>query len=314
MSDLIGAAADGADALIKDATIETFEKDVLEASMNGPVIVDFWAEWCGPCKQLTPLLEKAVTEAGGAVTLVKVDIDKNQMLATQLRIQSVPTVYAFYQGRPVDGFQGAVPGSEITAFIERLKTTAGGDGAAGEPSIDDILKAADEAFEAGEIAAAAEAYSHVLQSAGVDDPDAINLNAAAGLAKCHLKAEAVDQARQIINLVPETKRNDPIFSSVLAQLSLADAGAADNNEIAALRAKAAESPEDLQVQFDLAEALSASGAEQDGVDVLLEIFSADREWNDQAARKKLLTIFEALGPTHEVTSRGRRRLSSLMFS
>lgn len=313
MSDIVGAAQPQASPLIKEATIETFERDVLEASLTAPVIVDFWAEWCGPCKQLTPALEAAVTRAGGAVSMVKVDIEKNQMLASQLRIQSVPTVYAFFQGRPVDGFQGAIPDSEIDAFVKRV-ISVGGEQSSGEPSTDEILKAADEAFAAGEIPAAAEAYSHILQAADPKDPDTLNLNAVAGLARCHLKTDAVDQARQIIDIVPDAKRTDPIVSSVIAQLALLNAGSADSEEISTLRAKHAASPSDLQIQFDLAEALTASGSEDEGVDHLLNIFATNRDWGDDAARKKLLTIFEALGPSHDVTMRGRRRLSSLMFS
>lgn len=312
MSEVLGAAPTGDGAIIKDGTIETFEKDVLEASMKAPVIVDFWAEWCGPCKQLMPALEKAVTAAAGAVTLVKVDIDKNQMLASQLRIQSVPTVFAFFQGRPIDGFQGALPGSEIEAFIERVIAAGGGAGT-GEPSTDDILAAADEAFEGGEIAAAAEAYSHVLQASSAEGPDKIDLRAVAGLAKCHLKADAVDQAQGLLELVPEEKRNDPLLSGIKAQLELA-AGSADNDEVAALKAKVDAAPQDHATRFELAEALTANGNAEEGIEHLLAIFQADREWNEDAARKKILTIFEALGPTDPIVSKGRRRLSSLMFS
>ena len=316
MSDILGmgGTAPGANAggdLIKDATVETFEKDVLEASMTGPVIVDFWATWCQPCKTLTPVLEQAVTAAGGAVKLVKIDIDKNQMLAQQLRIQSVPTVYGFFQGRPVDGFQGAVPESEIKGFIERLLAASGDQDGQPGAGLDEVLDAAESAFEAGDIAAAAQAFSQVAQAS--QGGETANIRALSGLAKCHISLRDFEQARQVFDLIPEEKQSDGLVASVKAALELAEAetGAGDT---AALASKVSSNPDDLDARYELAGAHIASGDMTSGLDELLAIIQRDREWNEEAARKKVLTVFEALGPTHPETLRGRRRLSSILFS
>jgi putative thioredoxin len=306
--DLKAGAAKPAGDLIKNATIETFEKDVLEASMTTPVLVDFWAEWCGPCRQLTPVLEKAVAAANGAVKLVKIDIDKNKMLASQMRIQSVPTVYAFFQGRPVDGFQGALPESQVKAFISRLSGMAGP--AQGEVDLAAVLDAADAALAEGDAAAAAQAYADVAQ-VSEEAGDGNFVRAVAGLAKCRLSTGDVAGAREVLALVPEAKKNDPALASVRAQIDLADKAGGD---VGALKRRAAADPKNMTVRLELAEALAAAGDMEGSIDELLAMFAADRAWNEEAARKKLLTIFEALGPTHPQTLSGRRRLSSLLFS
>ncbi len=303
-----GAQKTGKAELIKDATIETFERDVLEASMALPVIVDFWAEWCGPCRQLTPILEKAVTAANGAVRLVKIDIDKNKMLASQLRIQSVPTVYAFFQGRPVDGFQGAVPESQVKAFISRLSEMAGPP--AGAVDLAAVLDAADKALAEGDAAAAAQAYADVAQISE-EAADAHFLRAVAGLAKCRLATGDVAGAREVLALAPEAKKDDPVFNAVRAQIGLSEKSGVD---IADLKRRAGANPRDFTLRMELAEGFAARGDMEAAIDELLAMFAADRSWNEEAARKKMLTIFEALGPTHPQTVQGRRRLSSLLFS
>lgn len=311
MSEIIGGGAPGgqgggqADAdLIKDATIETFEADVLSASMTAPVIVDFWADWCGPCKQLGPTLERAVLAAKGKVKLVKIDIDKNQMLASQMRIQSIPTVYAFFQGRPVDGFQGALPESEIKNFIDRLPQADGADVMA-DPN-QDYLSMGEAAFEAGDVTTAAQFYAQAAQT----DPE--NVAALAGLARCHLALGDKAQARDTLAMIPEDKQKDPAVASVKAALELAESG--DGGDVPALEAAAAGAPEDLDKRFALAEGYIGAGALESAIDALLAIIERDREWREGEARQKLLTVFEALGHAHPATVRGRRRLSSILFS
>jgi len=297
-------AADAAD-VIKDTTAASFVQDVIEASQDTPVIVDFWATWCGPCKQLTPVLENVVRAARGAVKLVKVDIDKNQQIAQQLRIQSVPTVYAFYKGRPVDGFQGAVPESQVKEFVQRLAESAGG---SAKSPVDEALEQAAALFEQGNFDHAGGLYGQILQAA----PD--NLPARAGLARCHMQHGDLAAARALLDGLTDAQKADKEIAPVLTALELAgkaaeQAGAADE-----LRARVEADPADHQARYDLALALYAGKAREEAIDQLLEIIRRDRGWNDDAARKQLLELFEAMGPTDPLTGAGRRKLSSILFS
>lgn len=288
---------------IKDSSLETFASDVLEASREVPVIVDFWAPWCGPCKQLGPALEKTVNDAKGAVRLVKVNIDENPEIASQLRIQSIPTVYAFRNGQPVDGFMGAIPESQIRTFVQQL---SGGQG--GHDHAEEILAAADEAFAAGDVGAAAQAYAHVLQ----DEPG--HPKAVAGLARCYLKSGDLERSRTTLQLVRPDGAADEAVRAVEAELKLREQNAAKAGEIAPLRAKLETDPKDHQARYDLALALDGQGDREGALNELLEIVRRDRKWNDEAARKHLVTLFEAMGPADQRTVDARRRLSSILFS
>ncbi len=291
--------------VIKDSNTARFAQDVIEASLSAPVIVDFWAPWCGPCKQLTPLLEKTVTAARGAVRLVKINIDENQDLAAQMRVQSIPTVYAFYQGRPVDAFQGALPESQIKSFIDRLTQTAGT--AAGASPVEQALEEAEAALEAGETGAASALFGQVLQH------EAQNVRALAGTLRCLLATGDHAGARRTFDGLSEDLRKDPAFTPVAAALELAEAGAGAG-EIPDLMARVAEDNDDHQARFDLAMALYAADKSEAAADELLEIIRRDRAWNDDGARKQLVKFFEAWGATNPLTLQARRRLSSLLFS
>lgn len=294
-----GAAAGD---LIKDGTTATFAADVIEASMKTPVIVDFWATWCGPCKTLGPMLEKLVREMRGAVRMVKIDVDKEQALAAQLRIQSVPTVYAFKDGRPFDGFTGALPESQLRAFLQRLTA-----GAEGEPSLDDIVAEAKQLLADGDAETAAQAFQQVL----AEDP--AHGGAMAGLLRSLLALGDVDSVRQMLpRLPPELLKNAEV-AAVKTALELQDS-AAGGGETAELRRRLANDANDHQARHDLALAYYAAGEHEAAVDELLELFRRDRAWNEDAARKQLVKLFEAFGPTHPLTVQGRRRLSSLLFS
>jgi putative thioredoxin len=300
MTMLFGDAKAGppAGSHIKDGTDATFMADVIEASKTQPVIVDFWATWCGPCKQLGPALEKAVEAAKGAVKLVKIDVDKNPAVAGQLRVQSIPTVYAFVNGQPVDGFQGALPDSQIKAFIDRLT------GPPAPTEVDEVLGMAAESMKLGDLGGAAQAYAEVLQI------DPANIKAIAGLARCYLTGGDTERAAELVAMAP-AEAKDADLDSLRAALKLAEEAP---SETAALDRRLAADPDDHEARLELAKALAARGAFDQAADHLLTIIGRDREWNDQAARKQLLLVFEAAGPMSDVAKQGRRKLSALLFS
>ena len=296
-----GGAAPAAAEVVKDTTTQTFMKDVIEESKRQPVLVDFWAPWCGPCKQLTPVLEKAVKAAKGAVKLAKMNIDEHPAIPGQMGIQSIPAVIAFVNGQPADGFMGALPESQVNAFLERLTK-----GKAGSET-KDLLKAAEAALAAGEPAQAAEIYAHLLTE------DGANVAALAGLARCYVETGALEQAKQTLAMVPEAKRGDAAVAAARAALELAEQ-AKSAGPVDELERKVVANPLDHQARFDLAVALSAKGKRGDAVNHLIEIVRKDRKWNEDGARKQLVQFFEAWGPTDEATVEGRKRLSSILFS
>ncbi len=287
--------------LIKDTATATFAQDVIEASRNALVLVDFWAAWCGPCKQLTPLLESVVTSYQGKVRLVKVNVDENPAIAGQLRVQSLPTVYAFRDGQPLDGFMGAQQESAIRQFIDRLL------GPDAEAETSEALAQADQAFEGGDLQTAAEIYASILQ-ADAQHPDAL-----AGLARCYLKSGDAERARQTIALVPPDKTDTPSVAGILAALELAEK-VSPATDLGPLEARLAANPDDHEARMEIALAAAGTGNKERAIDELIELFRRDRQWNDEAARKQLIQFFEAWGPKDANTLDGRRRLSSLMFA
>jgi putative thioredoxin len=293
-----------AESWIKDGADKTFMAEVVETSRTVPVIVDFWAPWCGPCKQLSPPLERAVKAAGGKVRLVKINIDESPAVAGQLGVRSIPAVYAFDRGRPVDGFVGLLPESQLKMFVDRLAK-------GGAPGADDdvaaFLSQADESLALGDLGGAAQAYATILSI----DPE--NVKALAGLARCYLASGDAERARETLEMVPEDKRNAPELVSVRTALELAEQ-AADAGDVAPLLAAVEKNPNDHQARFDLASAFVARGDLGKAVDHLLTSIEKDRTWNEEAARMQLLKVFEAAGPTSEIAKTGRRRLSAILFS
>ena len=296
-----GAATATTGDAIKDTTTATFMADVIEESKRQPVLVDFWATWCGPCKQLTPVLEKAVRAAKGKVKLAKMDIDKNPEIPGQMGIQSIPAVIAFVNGQPADGFMGALPESQVTQFLERLTKGAIG----GEEK--DMLAAAEAAVTANDFAGAADLYAKVLAA------DSDNVAAMAGLARCYVATGSIEQAKKTLAMVPEAKRNDAAVAAAQAALDLAEQ-AKSVGPLNELEAKVTANPADHQARFDLAVALNAAGKRTEAAQHLLDIVKRDRKWNDDAARKQLVQFFEAWGPTDDATLAGRKKLSSILFS
>ena len=290
--------------LIKETTTQSFMKDVIEESRRQPVLIDFWAEWCGPCRQLTPVLEKAVRNAKGKVKLVKMNIDQHPAIPGQMGIQSIPAVIAFVNGQPADGFMGAVPESQVNAFIEKITK---GVAAPGEPNIAEILQEAEAVLAEGDAEAAAQIYAEVLSL------DATNIAAMAGLAKCYVTTGAIEQAKQTLAMVPESKRNDAAVKAVQAAIDLAEQ-AQSIGPVGELEQKVAANPLDHQARFDLATALNAMGKRSEATGQLLEIVKRDRKWNDDGARKQLVQFFEAWGGADEATVDGRKRLSTILFS
>ncbi|MCA0359225.1 MAG: thioredoxin [Proteobacteria bacterium] len=283
---------------IKDGTDASFMADVIEASKTQPVIVDFWATWCGPCRTLTPTIEKVVNAAKGAVKLVKIDVDKNPGFAGQLRVQSIPTVYAFVDGRPVDAFQGALPESQVRAFVEKLA------GAADGGALDEIIAMGKESLEIGDLGGAAQAFAQALQI------DPTSAKALGGMARVYLANGDPEGAAEVVAMAPADAK-DPDLDAARAALALA---AEAPSETAAFEQRLAADPDDHEARLELAKALAGMGRLQDAADHLLAIIARDRTWNDDAARKQLLTVFEAAGPTSEVAKQGRRKLSSILFS
>jgi putative thioredoxin len=299
-----GAPAD----LVKESSTASFMADVIEASRQVPVIVDFWAPWCGPCKTLGPALEKLVREAKGAVRMVKINVDENQQLAQQMRIQSIPAVYAFFDGRPVDGFVGALPESQLKSFIQKVLQAAGGAGAAALADLEAALAEAKTILEEGDVQTAADIYQQIL----AEDPE--NAGALAGLMRCQIKAGDVAGAQELLSQLPDSLRSKPEIVSVKTSLDVAAEAQGKIAQTAELQRRLEADPKDHQARIDLATALFATGDREGAVDQLLEAIRRDRMWNEEAARKQLVKLFEAMGGTDPLTISARRQLSSILFS
>lgn len=289
--------------LIQDVSEATFMEEVVEASRSVPVIVDFWAPWCGPCKTLGPALEAAVTKKGGKVKMAKINVDENQQIAGQLRVQSIPAVFAFVDGQPIDGFMGALPASEIDAFLDKIIAASGGEDA----GLEEALEAAEEMLGEGAVTDAAQTFAAVLS----EEPE--NARAHAGLARSYLLLDDLEKARAIIANAPEAIQNDPALTAIAAEIDLKEASA-DAGEVPELKAKIEANPDDHQTRFDLATALAGHGDNEAALDELLELFRRDREWNDGAAKEQLLKICDMLGPKDPIGQKGRRKLTSMIFA
>jgi putative thioredoxin len=303
---LIGGGPGGgvaAAAAVKDVTTASFMAEVVDASFDQPVIVDFWAPWCGPCKQLGPILEKVVRGANGAVRMVKLNIDENPEIAQQMRIQSIPAVYAFKDGRPVDGFVGALPESQVKQFVQRL-----GGGGGGPSPVDEALAMAKEAVQTGDHASAVALYSQILQH----EPE--HIEALGGLARALVARGELDKAQQALARVPKESANHADIVAARAALELAEQAQKAMGSAGKLRARLEQNPADHEARLELATALFGSGEREAAVDELLNLYKRDRNWDEGAARKQLVKFFEAMGPTDPLTLSARRRLSSLMFS
>ena len=302
-----GGARPAGGPLVSEGTTDTFMNDVVQASQQQPVIVDFWAPWCGPCKQLGPIIEKAVNDARGAVRLVKINVDENQELAQQMRVQSIPAVYAFHRGQPIDGFMGALPESQVKAFIDKVIKASGGK-PAGPSAVDRALEQANTALTAGDYGTASALFNRVMQH------EPANLAAFGGLARCMVATGDLANARDLLDNAPEGADKDPAIQTARSALELAEQAGSAGGDIAELQKKLEADPKDHQARYDLALALYAKGDREGAIDALLEIIMRKRDWNEGAARLQLLKLIEAMGPTDPLVASARRRLSSLLFS